>query len=38
MHDKNLFAAILSAIIYLHFLFGNTRAESGKPVAETLNR
>lgn len=27
------FAAILSAVIYLHFLFGNTHAESGKPVA-----
>lgn len=27
------FAAILSAVIYLHFLFGNARAGSGKPVA-----
>ena len=27
------FAAILSTVIYLHFLLRNARAESGKPIA-----
>lgn len=26
------FAAILSVVIYLHFLLRNARAESGKPI------